>query len=51
LYNLVVFKLNAKIKSKISSINRDPLAAIDDEEIIASWLVPLKTNGAPASAS
>jgi len=51
LHNLVFVKFNAKIKSKTSSINRDPLAAIDDEERVTDWLVPPKTNGAPASES
>ena len=51
LHNLFFVKFNAKIKNKISSINRDPLAAIDDEKRVTDWLVPPKTNGAPASES
>ena len=51
MHNLVFVKFNTKIKSKTSSINRDPLVAIDDEERVIDWLVPSKTYGAPVSES
>ena len=47
LHKLVFVKFNAKIKSKISLNNKDPLAAINDEERVIEWPLPLKKNGAP----